>query len=189
MVMTRKRIRQKKQSIELRRFREKEDKEKQIVKLISNMPRNHQNKLLSLMHNLGIEKIEDFLKFRRSEFGKRRGYGPIFILYLKRALIWSGLKIDSDSIKEIELKIQNLLQSSMGENILRTRFEIFKRDNFKCSYCGRSPNADNGVILQIDHVHPRAKGGDWSKKNLITACHECNSGKSDILLDSYHNSK
>lgn len=60
-----------------------------------------------------------------------------------------------------------------------TRFEIFKRDSFQCQYCGRTPPA---VILNVDHVHPVADGGDNSPENLLTACEECNSGKSDKLL-------
>lgn len=62
----------------------------------------------------------------------------------------------------------------------KTRFEVFKRDSFKCQYCGRtSPD----VILTIDHLHPVAKGGENDLLNLITACEDCNSGKSDRTLD------
>lgn len=61
----------------------------------------------------------------------------------------------------------------------KTRFEVFKRDSFKCQYCGKSaPEA----ILRCDHIQPVAKGGDNSIMNLITACFECNSGKSDVPL-------
>ncbi len=61
----------------------------------------------------------------------------------------------------------------------RTRFEIFKRDGFKCLYCGKSPP---GVLLHVDHVLPVAEGGTNEIANLATACQECNLGKSDILL-------
>ncbi len=62
----------------------------------------------------------------------------------------------------------------------RIRFEVFKRDSFKCQYCGSgSPD----VILEIDHIHPVAKGGRQTDiVNLITACQGCNAGKSDKLL-------
>jgi 5-methylcytosine-specific restriction endonuclease McrA len=62
----------------------------------------------------------------------------------------------------------------------KLRFEIFKRDGFKCAYCGRGPK-DN-VVLHVDHIHPKSKGGINSKSNLITACFDCNIGKSDALL-------
>jgi hypothetical protein len=60
-----------------------------------------------------------------------------------------------------------------------TRFEVFKRDKFTCQYCGRSAP---DVILQVDHIHPRAEGGDDDLLNLVTSCQDCNQGKSDRLL-------
>lgn len=63
----------------------------------------------------------------------------------------------------------------------RTRFEIFKRDSFKCLYCGKSAPA---VILQVDHVLPVSKGGTNEPANLVTACQDCNFGKSNILLST-----
>lgn len=62
----------------------------------------------------------------------------------------------------------------------KIRFEVFKRDSFKCQYCGRSAP---DVLLRVDHIHPVAKGGDNEIINLITACFDCNSGKSDVLID------
>lgn len=59
------------------------------------------------------------------------------------------------------------------------RFEVFKRDKFRCQYCGKpSPEA----VLQVDHIHPVAEGGTDEIANLVTSCFECNSGKSDKLL-------
>lgn len=56
----------------------------------------------------------------------------------------------------------------------KLRFEIFKRDNFTCQYCGRkAPD----VILQIDHLKPVARGGKNDILNLVTSCIECNQGK------------
>lgn len=61
----------------------------------------------------------------------------------------------------------------------KIRFEVFKRDGFRCQYCGRSaPN----VVLNADHIDPVANGGETSPDNLLTACVDCNSGKSDRLL-------
>lgn len=61
----------------------------------------------------------------------------------------------------------------------KTRFEIFKRDSFCCQYCGKSSPE---VILEIDHINPVAKGGKNDRLNLITACFDCNRGKSDRKL-------
>ncbi len=61
----------------------------------------------------------------------------------------------------------------------RTRFEVFKRDFFKCQYCGAgAPD----VLLELDHITPIAKGGDDSLLNLVTACETCNAGKAAVPL-------
>lgn len=62
----------------------------------------------------------------------------------------------------------------------KTRFEVFKRDGFKCQYCGEcAPD----VILEVDHIDPVSKGGADEMVNYITACRSCNAGKSDRKLD------
>lgn len=63
----------------------------------------------------------------------------------------------------------------------KARFDVFKRDAFCCQYCGNKPPK---VVLEVDHIHPVAGGGDNSADNLITACFDCNRGKSDRLLSS-----
>jgi hypothetical protein len=61
----------------------------------------------------------------------------------------------------------------------KLRFEVFKRDEFKCQYCGSySPN----VILNVDHIDPVANGGTNELINLITSCFDCNQGKKARLL-------
>lgn len=63
---------------------------------------------------------------------------------------------------------------------VRTRFEVFKRDDFACRYCGKkSPE----VILEVDHIVPKAEGGSDDPINLATSCWACNSGKSSVPLN------
>lgn len=62
----------------------------------------------------------------------------------------------------------------------RLRFEILKRDNFRCQYCGAAaPN----VQLQIEHILPVIAGGTNDPDNLCAACQRCNAGKAAIELD------
>lgn len=61
----------------------------------------------------------------------------------------------------------------------KTRFEVFKRDQFACQYCGAHPPA---AILHVDHIHPIAEGGSNHQDNLVTACADCNGGKGARLL-------
>ena len=57
------------------------------------------------------------------------------------------------------------------------RFEILKRDNYRCQMCGVT--AKDGAALEIDHITPVAKGGTNDADNLQVLCRECNAGKSD----------
>mgnify|MGYP006374615333 FL=1 len=58
----------------------------------------------------------------------------------------------------------------------KKRFEIFKRDGFRCMYCGAHPPS---VLLHVDHVKPVAEGGGNDELNLVTACERCNSGRAE----------
>jgi hypothetical protein len=57
----------------------------------------------------------------------------------------------------------------------RLRYEVLRRDNHACRYCGgTAPD----VKLTVDHVTPTALGGSDAPDNLVTACGDCNNGKS-----------
>lgn len=63
----------------------------------------------------------------------------------------------------------------------RLRYEVLRRDNHTCRYCGATAP---DVKLTIDHVIPQALGGPDEPANLVAACEPCNSGKSSIPADS-----
>lgn len=64
-----------------------------------------------------------------------------------------------------------------------SRFIIFKRDEFRCIYCGRS-SIENKNELHLEHIYPRSKGGNNNVNNLVTSCQTCNLEKSNMLLDN-----
>ena len=66
---------------------------------------------------------------------------------------------------------------------LTKRFQIMKRDGFKCCICGRTPATTIGLVLEVDHIHPVSKGGSNYHDNLQTVCFDCNRGKRDTTLD------
>ena len=47
--------------------------------------------------------------------------------------------------------------------------EIFRRDGFRCQYCGRA-----SAHLTLDHVVPRHRQGRYEWENLVGACPKCN---------------
>lgn len=57
------------------------------------------------------------------------------------------------------------------------RWQVFQRDNWKCVACGR--NSHDNIILHIDHIIARSKGGKDTLDNYQTLCNLCNIGKSN----------
>lgn len=65
----------------------------------------------------------------------------------------------------------------------RLRFEILRRDNHACRYCG---GVAPDVKLTVDHVIPVVLGGTADPANLVAACADCNAGKSSSSPDQQH---
>ena len=60
-----------------------------------------------------------------------------------------------------------------GPHIAREEaIKIFRRDHFKCQYCGLDGmhHFESWLVLTIDHVHPHSHGGSRKMNNLVTAC-------------------
>jgi hypothetical protein len=59
----------------------------------------------------------------------------------------------------------------------RLRFEVLRRDDHTCQYCGdKAPD----VTLHVDHVVPVSLGGSDKPDNLVAACKDCNLGKTSV---------
>lgn len=53
---------------------------------------------------------------------------------------------------------------------------VYQRDQYRCMYCGfdGKESLQNFLTLSIDHLVPRALGGDEHPDNLVCACIPCN---------------
>ena len=67
-------------------------------------------------------------------------------------------------------------QGPLYQNKLRSF--IFGRSGGQCVYCGAKAE-------EIDHVIPRAKGGNNSTYNLVASCRACNEKKSNLSLQDF----
>lgn len=67
---------------------------------------------------------------------------------------------------------------------LGLRYDVLRRDRFKCVLCGASPAVTPTCQLHVDHVVPFARGGATKEGNLRTLCSHCNVGKRDKLENS-----
>lgn len=71
-----------------------------------------------------------------------------------------------------EFKDNKPVRSGLSSSL---RFEIFRRDNYRCQICGVS--ALDNARLEVDHKKPVAKEGTNDVSNLWVLCFECNRGK------------
>lgn len=60
---------------------------------------------------------------------------------------------------------------------------VLSRDNYTCVYCGSTDN------LHVDHAIPLVHGGSSEVENLVTACRECNCGKSGRTVEEWRGGK
>jgi hypothetical protein len=68
----------------------------------------------------------------------------------------------------------------------RLRIRVLERDGYRCVYCGRTSQETR---LEVDHVLARSRGGTSAPDNLVSACTDCNGGKSAepiSLPSTYH---
>jgi 5-methylcytosine-specific restriction endonuclease McrA len=61
---------------------------------------------------------------------------------------------------------------------------LLVRDGFKCQFCGCALSMRSGTI---DHVVPRAKGGQHTLTNTVASCKICNNAKGDTWLSDFEN--
>lgn len=124
----------------------------------------------------------DVLRWLDSLPSGKRFVATMNILSVVVNLMNNDLGKDVDEIIEFITNKENvdIQKIKRGAISVKLRFNVFKRDGYKCVICGRS--AENGVILEIDHIKPVSKGGDSDISNLQTLCMDCNRGKSNRPL-------
>jgi len=59
---------------------------------------------------------------------------------------------------------------------LKEGLEILERDRYRCVYCGLDGMAsfENSLVMSVDFIVPRARGGKKGSRNLVAACRPCN---------------
>lgn len=53
---------------------------------------------------------------------------------------------------------------------------ILERDRYRCQYCGLDgmESFENSLVMSVDFIVPRARGGKKDPRNLVAACRPCN---------------
>lgn len=101
---------------------------------------------------------------------------------------WARLDVppgeDSISTVRSRLRVPEVIVLSAFSGVPRhalpfTRQNLLRRDGDRCQYCGRQAGH---AQLSVDHVVPRAAGGETSWENCVVACRPCNHRKGSRLL-------
>lgn len=108
---------------------------------------------------------------------------------------WSKLQVEEgqDAIYTIKnaFRIPEVIKLNRYDRLPRqivvfSRLNIFRRDEYRCQYCGVRPGSEE---LTIDHIVPKCKGGKTTWTNCVLSCVECNSIKGDKASDEVVHSK
>lgn len=70
--------------------------------------------------------------------------------------------------------LNEMVDAARERPVPLSRRALFARDNHTCQYCGATPPK-----LEVEHVHPRSRGGRNVWENVVTACRDCNGRKAD----------
>ncbi|RUR72831.1 hypothetical protein DSM107007_55980 [Nostoc sp. PCC 7120 = FACHB-418] len=85
------------------------------------------------------------------------------------------VKFDTQLIRHPDIQGKEYQQGTLAG--FETRQYFLEKWNRECAYCGIKD-----VPLQIEHIHPKSKGGSNSITNLTLSCEKCNlkKGTQDI---------
>ncbi|SDO83426.1 HNH endonuclease [Ralstonia sp. 25mfcol4.1] len=122
--------------------------------------------------------LGDFARFKE-ETGKgihydviRRRFGPYIIF--QRLFSEYKRKIITKEVLLAEAKPTQCRRTAIGQ---RVRYDVLKRDGYRCTLCGASPVEDAETVLEVDHKVHVSKGGGSELSNLRTLCRQCNNGR------------
>jgi len=94
------------------------------------------------------------------------------------ALSQELVRFDTQQMQNPEISGAEYQQGTLaGYEVREYLLEKWGRE---CVYCG----AEN-TPLEIDHIHPRSKGGSDRVSNLAIACHDCNQAKGNMPLEQF----
>lgn len=66
--------------------------------------------------------------------------------------------------------------TSFSDSLRGYAYQIHKRDNFTCRYCGviGTESFDTWLTLTVDHLLPKGHPNREHPDYMVTACHFCN---------------
>ncbi|WP_329377889.1 RNA-guided endonuclease IscB [Streptomyces sp. NBC_01351] len=100
-------------------------------------------------------------------------WAPVRVVHLERVAFDTHAMSNGGPLEGAEYQYGTLHGTEVREFLLA-------KWGRACAYCGAT-----GVPLNIDHIHPRSRGGSDRISNLCTACIPCNEKKSNQPVEDF----
>lgn len=71
--------------------------------------------------------------------------------------------------------VKIVLRKATRQIDVSVSWKVFRRDEYKCVYCGR-----DDVPLTVDHLVLWEDGGPSTEENLVSACKKCNKARGNM---------
>jgi 5-methylcytosine-specific restriction endonuclease McrA len=81
------------------------------------------------------------------------------------------IKTQHGKVKCPEVIVLNDYGQIPRQTVVFSRRNLWRRDLYRCQYCGKRPPPDE---ITIDHIVPKARGGMSCFENCVLACIDCN---------------
>ncbi len=88
------------------------------------------------------------------------------------------VRFDTSFLQNPQIKGKEYQQGILAG--YETREYLLEKWGRECAYCG-----DKDIPLQIEHIHPRAKGGSNRLANLTLSCENCNINKGTMDIKDF----
>ena len=93
-------------------------------------------------------------------------------------VVIESVKFDTQKLQNPEIEGTEYQQGTLFNYEIREY--LLEKWGRECAYCGKK-----GVPLQIEHIHPKSKGGTNQVGNMTLACEKCNLHKGNKLIDQF----
>ena len=103
-----------------------------------------------------------------------RRWSPVTAASQERVRCMSK-RMENAAISGVEYQRGTLFGTEVREYLLH-------RHQHQCAYCA---GASGDPVLEIEHVHPRSRGGSDRVGNLVIACRDCNQAKGHRTADEW----
>jgi len=135
--------------------------------------------------------------YRKARFNNRKrpegSLAPSLLHRVQTTQTWVNRLIRLATISEVWIeKVKFDLQKMQNPEISGVEYQqgelqgyevreyLLEKWSRECSYCGKK-----GVPLQVEHIHPKSRGGSNQVSNLCLACETCNQKKGNKPVQEF----